>query len=359
MQAWLYLTSTADDAPLTWWRADGDVRHGNLEQAAGELAGAELVLLLPAEATSHHEVEVPARSGRWLRQALHSALEERLLEDIDELHLARSGLRDGRFCRLFAVRADWLRERLAQLAAARLQPRRIHVDADCLPGDPPLALRCAGRWLVAAGSSQRLALDDAHLEDLESLLPQGLRRSEESPWPLLAEGTQHAIDLCQETFAARSAKRIRWPLLALLAIVACAAQLGQDIAHRLLLEQRSTELRQENLALWQQHFPNEGRVVDLARQVQSRLREDGQLPVDLARRLDRLANDWSAGGGATATVRRLDYQAGEGWSLQVGAPAFADLERLREGLTRQGLDVQADSSVRDVEGVSARLRIKD
>ncbi|WP_260683200.1 hypothetical protein [Pseudomonas aeruginosa] len=64
MQAWLYLTSTADDAPLTWWRADGIVHHGDLEQAAAELAEAELTLLLPAEAASHHEVEVPARSGR-------------------------------------------------------------------------------------------------------------------------------------------------------------------------------------------------------------------------------------------------------------------------------------------------------
>ncbi|MCO2978535.1 general secretion pathway protein GspL [Pseudomonas aeruginosa] len=359
MQACLYLTSTANDAPLTWWRADGIVHHGDLEQAAAELAEAELTLLLPAEAASHHEVEVPARSGRWLRQALHSALEERLLEDLDDLHLARANLRDGRFCRVFAVRRDWLRERLAQLLALRLLPHRIHVDADCLPGDPPLALRCAGRWLVAAGETQRLALDDDALEDLAPLLPDGLRRSEETPWPVLAEGARQAIDLRQDEFAAHAEKRIHWPLLALLAVLACAAQLGQDIGHRMLLEQRSTELRQGNLALWQQRFPNEGRVVDLARQVQARLRQDGQSPVDLARRLERLAHGWSAGGGATATVRRLDYQAGEGWSLQVGAPAFADLERLREGLARQGLDVQADSSVRDLDGVSARLQIKD
>ncbi|MFU3618538.1 type II secretion system protein GspL [Pseudomonas paraeruginosa] len=359
MQAWLYLTSTADDAPLCWWRADHDVRHGDLGQAAADLADAELTLLLPAEATSHHEIEVPARSGRWLRQALDSALEERLLEDLEELHLARGGLRDARFCRLFAVRRDWLRERLARLAARHLRPKHIHVDVDCLPGDPPLALRCAGRWLVSAGSAQRLALDDAGLEDLGPVLPPGLRRSEAPPWPLLAEGARLAIDLRQGEFAAHAAKRIRWPLLALLAVLAGAAQMGQDIGHRLLLEQRSAELRQDNLALWQQRFPSEGRVVDLSRQVQARLRQDGQLPVDLARRLDRLADTWSAGGGATATVRRLDYQAGEGWSLEVGAPAFADLERLREGLARQGLDVQADFAVRGHDGVSARLQIKD
>ncbi|MFF6581773.1 type II secretion system protein GspL [Pseudomonas aeruginosa] len=133
MQAWLYLTSTADDAPLTWWRADGDVRHGNLEQAAGELAGAELILLLPAEATSHHEVEVPARSGRWLRQALHSALEERLLEDLDELHLARQ--RPARRALLPPVRrARRLATRTSRATgggtpAATADPRRCRLPA--------------------------------------------------------------------------------------------------------------------------------------------------------------------------------------------------------------------------------------
>ncbi|MFU7526871.1 type II secretion system protein GspL, partial [Pseudomonas paraeruginosa] len=73
----------------------------------------------------------------------------------------------------------------------------------------------------------------------------------------------------------------------------------------------------------------------------ARRRPEGLWRVAGPRRRHRRAHPWRAGGGATATARRLDYPAGEGWSLEGGAPAFAELERLREGLARQGLDVQA------------------
>ncbi|MBH9432617.1 general secretion pathway protein GspL, partial [Pseudomonas aeruginosa] len=50
---------------------------------------------------------------------------------------------------------------------------------------------------------------------------------------------------------------------------------------------------------------------------------------------------------------------GAGGRRAGGAPAGAERARRREGLARQGLDVQADSAVRGHDGVSARLQIKD
>ncbi|EQM66204.1 type II secretion system protein GspL [Pseudomonas solani] len=359
MHAWLHLATPHDDSPLTWWLDAHAPEQGDLHQAATALAGQRLTLLLPAEAASTHEVEVPARSGRWLRQALRSALEERLLDDIDNLHLARGPLLDGRRCRVIALDRAWLQGCLARLAQHGLVPSRIHLDADCLPAGEPCALYCAGRWLLGGGAGQCAALPDAQWDALAELLPEGLIRREESPWPLLVEGAQRAIDLRQGEFAQRNGKRVPVGALALVAVLAGGAQLAQDLLHRHWLEQGSATLQQANLDEWQRRFPEERRVVDLGRQVQARLVAAQRPAQGLANGLESLANSWSAGGGSLARVQRLDYQAGEGWTLRVEAGSFADIERLREGLASQGLEVQADSSVRSAQGVSTRLRIAE
>ncbi|OLF51919.1 type II secretion system protein GspL [Pseudomonas chlororaphis] len=360
MQAWLYLTTLAadDDAPATWWQTGGEPLHGTLQQAA-VLAGQRLTLLLPAEVASHHRFDLPPRSGRWLQQAIHSVLEERLLDDPEQLHLARGPLQGRRHCRLFALQRQWLEQLLERLASHGLVPERIHVDADCLADERPLALLCHERWLIGGGCQQRLALDTQALDELAPLLPEDLQRSEQAPWPLLSQGSAQAIDLRQGALALRSPSRLPWRALLALLVVACSAQVAQDIGHRWLLQDKTAEVSQASLALWQQRFPDEPRVIDLARQVEARARQAGQSQQSLARRLDGLASQWIGSDGGATRIRRLDYQQAQGWTLQVSAPDFSTLERLREDLAQQGASVQADSAVLAPDGVSARLKITE
>ncbi|WP_337058017.1 type II secretion system protein GspL [Pseudomonas sp. USHLN015] len=355
MHAWLHLASPTDPDTATWWLENGEPEQGDLHQAAARLAGLRLTLLLPAEAASLHRVQVPSRSGRWLRQALDSALEEVLLEELDALHLARGALVD-RQCRVIAVDRQWLRELLARLAGFGLVPARIHVDADCLPPEEPCALPCAGRCLLGGDPALFGALQEARLGELAALLPDGLRRLEQAPWPLLADGSRRAIDLRQGEFAKRGGQRPGWALAAGLLVVACAAQGVQDRLHRHWLERDTAEFQQANQAEWQQRFPGEP-LVDLGRQLQARQASSGRSAKGVGQELHELAATWSASGGSLAQVRQLDYRADEGWTLRVEAGSFADIERLREGLLAQGLNVQADSSTRSGEGVSTRLRI--
>lgn len=377
MSHWLYLSPPADaDAEwsLTWWQADAPAQHGTLAQAAAQLRGQPLSLLLPMEMASYHQVSVPARSGRWLRQALQSALEDQVVDDLDDLHLAHGPLRDKQHCALFAIDRERLRQCLATLAAQDLHPVRVHIDADCLPADQPCALGWDQRWLIGGAAPLRLALSDAELPALSPLLPGPLHwfgaqapsgidsaqwHAQDTPWARLSQGSASAIDLCQGAFARPGKRRWPWRTLAVVLIIGCAAQLVQTVGHRLLIEQRSAQLKQQNLALWQQRFPDDGPVIDLARQLQAKLRQQGQGQAGMTRQLSQLAEQWAASSGALAVVHRLNYQQGEGWSLQVSAPDFADLQQLRERLVTQGLSVSAEASVRDSHGVSTRLKIKE
>ncbi|MFC6299266.1 general secretion pathway protein GspL [Pseudomonas sp. CCM 7893] len=358
MQAWLYLTTVtaADDSPVTWWKTDGEPMQGTLQQAT-VLAGLKLTLLVPAEVTSHHCFEVPPRSGRWLQQAIHSVLEERLLDDPEQLHLARGPLQVRRHCRLFVLQRQWLEQLLERLTRHDLTVERIHVDADCLPDTHPLALRCHDRWLIGGGCQQRLALCDRAIEELAPLLPDNLQYSQETPWPLLARGSAQAINLRQGAFALRSASRTPWRALIAILAIAWGAQVAQDVGHRWLLQHNTAQVTEASLALWQQRFPDEPRVIDLARQVQARAHQASQPRQSLARRLESLASQWTTDGDTL--IRRLDYQQAQGWVLQVSAPNFSTLERLREDLAQQGANVQADSAVLAPDGVSARLKITD
>lgn len=360
MQAWLYLTTATvdDESPVIWWLTGGEPVRGTLRQAT-VLAAVPLTLLLPAEIVSHHHIDVPPRSGRWLQQAIHSELEERLLGDPEQLHLARGPLQARRHCRVFVLQRQWLEHLLERLANHGLMATRIHVDADCLSSSQPLALRCRDRWLIGGACQQRLALSDQELDALAPLLRDNLQRSQEIPWPLLVQGSAQAIDLRQGDFALRSPSRAPWRALLAILAVACFAQVAQDIGHRWWLQHHAAQVTEASLVLWRQRFPDEPRVIDLARQVQARAQQQLRPHQSLARRLESLASQWIGSDGGVTHIRRLDYQQAQGWTLQVSAPDFSTLERLREALAQQGANVQADSAVLTSDGVSARLKITD
>ncbi|MDP9504490.1 type II secretion system protein GspL [Pseudomonas protegens] len=379
MSHWLYLSPhTTGDTPWRchWWSAGSTPQQGSLEQAAEQLREHGFVLLLPMEMASFHQVSVPARSGRWLRQALHSALEEHLIDDVEHLHMAHGPLRERRHCSVLVINRERLQRCLKRLAEHGLQPSRMHIDADCLPLDRPRALAWDGRWLLGGSAPLRLTLSDQELGDLSRLVPDGLLwqgaqtpgidglepqhwQVEEQPWQVLSQGSLQAIDLCQGQFQRRTRKARPWRLALLVLAIAGGAHLLQNIGHRLYLEQRSDQLHAASQSLWQERFADEPVTADLARQVRLKQRQQVQETPGVALRLSQLAEQWVASGGALSMIQRLDYQAEEGWSLQVSAPAFADLQMLREGLINQGLSVSTDSSVRDAQGVSARFQIKE
>ncbi|MDF4206799.1 type II secretion system protein GspL [Pseudomonas protegens] len=379
MRQWLYLSPRATgNMPWQcfWWQAGGQLHQGDLQQAAAALGNQPLSLLLPMEMASHHQVSVPARSGRWLRQALHSALEEQLIDELDNLHLAHGPLKDKRHCAVLAVNRQHLNQCLGQLAELGLQPSHIHVDADCLPPDQPRALTWDGRWLLGGSAPMRLALYPCELADLAPLLPADLHwqgpqppglesfdqhhwQADERPWECLSQGAQQAIDLRQGEFLQRPRQTAPWRLALLLVVVAAGSHLLQSMGHRWYLEQQSEQVQAQNQALWQAHSGTEEPVTDLAAQVHAKQQQKVEKSSGSAHKLSLLAEQWSASYSALAQVQRLDYQSGEGWNLQISAPAFSDLQQLREGLIAQGLDASTDSSVRDAQGVSARLQIKE
>jgi len=94
------LGSTSE--PGVEWIAvdDNGTRRGNpgsgpLPQAAAEVAGRSVIVLVPATDVLTTSVDVPIRGGARLRAALPFALEENLADDVDTLHFASGSRRES------------------------------------------------------------------------------------------------------------------------------------------------------------------------------------------------------------------------------------------------------------------------
>lgn len=364
--------SEADEQlEVAWVRDEAFERLPFVEALARSEEGWRLIL--PVEAVTACAVQLPTQKARWLRQALPFAVEELLAEDVEQMHLALGELlADGRH-RVFAVRREWLAGWLDLCGAQR--PLSIHVDADLLPAQGTQLLWLDGRWLLGGEVAARLALAD---EDCRALCA-GFSEApsvhgETGTPPLLDEQPVQAVaqahcwlasqrlgcDLAQAEFAVRESGGDwrRWqPLLG--AVGLCVLlQWGFFLAQGWHLAREADSYRQASEDLYRELFPDDTRLINLRAQFDQHLAAgagagSGRLLAVLGQASEALQAE-----GSAVQVQQLDFSDSRGdLSLQVQAPGFEVLERLRERLIEAGLSVELGSASREAAGVSARVVI--
>ncbi|MBD2836692.1 type II secretion system protein GspL [Pseudomonas sp. JM0905a] len=331
-------------------------------------------LILPVEAVTCCAVRLPTQKGRWLRQALPFAVEELLAEEVESFHLGLGGaLADGRH-RVFAVRRTWLAGWLELAGKLGPAPAAIHVDADLLPEQGTQLLWLDQRWLLGGEGGTRLGfaeldwpvLKDAcdaprsgHAPAARQVL-EGVDewRDEGDTYGWLA--AQKGSDLAQGEFTLKE-ERQRWsrwkPLLGLVGLW-LVLQWGFNLVQAWQLQRQGDAYAAANEALYRELFPQDNKLVNLRAQFDQHLAEgsasgQGRLLTLLGQAAQALITE-----GAQVRVQQLDFSEARGdLALQVQAPGFDALERLRERLIGSGLSVQMGSASRDESGVSARLVI--
>ncbi|WP_044875002.1 type II secretion system protein GspL [Pseudomonas sp. LFM046] len=331
-------------------------------------------LILPVEAVTCCAVRLPTQKGRWLRQALPFAVEELLAEEVESFHLGLgSAVADGRH-RVFAVRRAWLSGWLDLAGKLGPSPSAIQIDADLLPEEGTQLLWLDQRWLLGGEGSARLGFDQQDWPHLRDACPaprigrapaerQGLDgveawREESDPYAWLA--AQNGSDLAQGEFTLKEERRqwSRWkPLLGLVGLW-LVLQWGFNLVQAWQLQRQGNTYAQANEALYRELFPEDNKLVNLRAQFDQHLAEgstagQGRLLALLGQAAQALISE-----GAQVRVQQLDFSETRGdLALQVQAPGFDALERLRERLISSGLSVQMGSASRDDAGVSARLVI--
>lgn len=347
---------------------------GVSETLAFEAVQAQLTgswtLVLPVEAVTSCAVNLPTRKARWLRQALPFAVEELLAEEVELMHLALGEpLADGRH-RVFAVRRSWLS---AWLALCAVPPQAIAVDADLLPGPGTALLPLHGRWLLGGENVTRMALQTQDWPQLSPLCvqPQVAWCDAQHRTPQPVDETMALDDpfvwlaqqplrnnLSQGEFAVQSSGG-QWqgwrPLLGLVGMW-LVLQWGFNLAQAWHLQRQADEYAAASAVLYKELFPQDSKLVNLRAQLDQHLQ--GSAGAGQNRLLGLLAQVSGAMAGGQVQISQVDFSEVRGdLAMQVQAPGFAELERLRERLQESGLAVQLGSASREGAGVSARVVI--
>ncbi|VXC60165.1 Type II secretion system protein L [Pseudomonas sp. 8Z] len=352
--------------------AAGQVRVLALHEALAALDGA-WQLVLPVEAVTACVVQLPTLRTRWLRQALPFAVEELLADDVEQMHLALGEvLSDGRH-RVYAVRAAWLRECLALFAAK--PPQAIRMDADMLPREGSQLLCLHGRWLLGGEGAARLALQTEDWPLLAARCPAPHKVSaragqalpemiddaqvlEQAETWLVQQGA--GVDLAQGEFAVHEvgAGWRRWRSLAGIVGLCLLLQWGFNLAQGVYLQREADDYAEASAALYRELFPQDSKLINLRAQLDQHLAEVGGVDSPMLSLLGDVAGALRGDEVLQVQINQLDYSAvREDLALQLQAPDFAELERLRERLQQTGRAVQMGSASREAEGVSARLVI--
>jgi general secretion pathway protein L len=364
MKTWLHLSpeglaTASNEWPCCVWRAADDSRQMRLMDVAADLAGHSVNLLLPMEMCSGLRSEAWPSKRRPGTQAIAFAIEDQLGEDLEAVHVS-VGSRDGAGHYSVLV-TDKVRFKalLQLLSTLGIEVCSVHVDADVLPDDSPVAVNWYGRRVL--GGPARLAMSSEALKVLEPLLAQPLQ------WPDDGEsqariaralwGEQgRPINLLQGEFG-----RVRkpWPWSTLVLSVALLFVMDWAFMHVRIhyFEGQAHRLYAQSVERFQALYPEQVRIVDLAAQLNALQGQGSAQPATPLARLVRLTEHVI--GGADVEVQRMEFRRGDGWKIQLAANGFSALEHLREQGQRSAIPVRIGQASKEGERVHAVLMLED
>ncbi|WP_128646632.1 MULTISPECIES: type II secretion system protein GspL [Cupriavidus] len=361
--------SNATDSPLTISYAVANetgeiVRSGDclpLELPAAQQA----IVLADARDVLLVRLPIPAVDGARLREALPGLLEERLLANAEDSHIAVLKRHENGEATLAAIDRAWLASCLASFDKRRL---RVVPAALCVPLGEGTAAAVIEPIMDASAGHQdlrrltvRTSTDtgfgiamsaDAVPAWLAAHVPDATVHGDDAGWALWAAGADALgnIDMCQFELrhSARRATesgpaRWRWPVgLAACAIALAVAGIN---AHWWWLAHRQSGLHDQMESLVRTAFPRVGPIVDAPKQMQQQLDQLARsrgLPVagdldDLTGRFAHALGPIPKDAVTEITYRERTLQA------RFADTATIDSDALRQRLRETGLTARFES----------------
>lgn len=392
-----------DTATVQWLRIDAagtlsGMATAPLSEVASQAAGCEVIVLVPGPQVLLSGAQVPSRNRQRIAEAIPFALEEQLIEDVDDLHFAIGQRDEDGVVHVAVIDRGRMDQWLAQLSEAGLRPDAVVPDILATPFSD-------GEWTLLIESDVsllRTGLQSGYAFDTEILAamlpaalsggdngqpPQRLRvisctgdqplealglavPVEMEPTPASALGLfarsydpRAAINLLQGPYSRREQLGKVWrpwrPAAALL-LVWLVLQIGVTVGEYVHLNRQTKTLDQDIKQTFRSALPETKRIVNAKVQMQraiDALRGGGDTAQDsFMRLLADIGPDLVSDSGVE--LQRLNYTDGQ-LDLAIIIGDLQRLDALKQRLaknTRYSVNIQ--SATARADGVEARLQIR-
>lgn len=351
-----------DDA-ASWIEASESGRPGAAREGLPPPDGeAELWVAVPAEEVLLLTIPRPPGSARQLARALPYVIEERLAAPVETQCVAWAPAAEAGHLRVAVLDRARLRQWLARLAEAGLEPDALVPEPLLLPYVPGRAsLLVEGeRALLRYGQMQAFC---GRIDEIEALGLVETEAIDEVDADRALQAMTAALtgppplNLLQGEFEPRRRRRaVRGPWRRVAALAAGVALLGfgHALAEWWALSSRVDAQRREMAALYLQAVPGATQVVDAEHQLRVAL--GGAGGDDLALRLLATAAPVLAAAPGVQ-LDALEFGAGQ-LELVLLAPDVAGLDALRARLAGAGLGAELSAATPGSRGVEGRLRLR-
>ncbi len=352
-------------------------------------------LVLHAANYSCHWVNMPGVSGRNLVRALPFALEENLIDDLDNYQIVAAGKVDGRV-RAYVISVDLIERLLETCHAHHVNVSALIPETALLP-DGNAVVRDGADWLVSLpGRLEGRIMEFALTPVLESVLDEWaadsaltihamsvdqsrlLMTSIETGFPDAFPDISHevndavsllsssidssATNLLTGQFQQREAsdnKPAAWwvPLAGMTA--ACLVLVGVYLAvdnHQ--MKAQAIDVNKRSVALYKQLFPGE-RIRMLERQFRAKLGEESPVvDVGFVSLMHDTAKAYSAANLKKLNITSVRYNERlRELMVEVSATNLNDIQSLRQALEKQGLTAEVASASNEKNSVKGRLKV--
>ncbi|ALE90059.1 type II secretion system protein GspL [Pseudomonas versuta] len=363
MKSWLYLTAEGfsrgdetdlDDAPVCFWQDPLALHRTSLNEAVRGLEDHSIHLILPMHLCSWLLTDPWPGRRRPTVQSLAFSVEEQLADDLDAVHIGVGRADAQQRYPLLIIHKQRFKDLLAQLRRRGLNIVSVQVDADMLPRDKPCAAWWDGRWIIGGALPARLVLSAQDLEAIKATLPP------EIVWlhteAQAAFSAQQAIDLLQGEFK-QATRRLPWYGISAALLVVFSLGLGFSHLRSGFLEEQTARLHTLSEQRFRALYPEQTRIVDLSAQLRHLQQQDASGPSGHMRRLLQLTEQVI--GASSVEVQSMEWQAAAGWTLNITASSFTELEHLRARGVQSGLPVILGNASQQGRRVQALLTLKD
>lgn len=392
-----------DGTAVQWLRVDAagtlsGLATATLSEVATQAAGCEVIVLVPGPQVLLSGARVPSRNRQRIAEAIPFALEEHLIEDVDELHFAVGQRDEDDVVHVAVVDRGRMDGWLTRLGDAGLRPDVVVPDILAIP-------YTVGEWTLLIESDVsllRTGLQSGYAFDTEILAamlpaaladgadgqpPQRLRvisctgeqplealglavPVETDPSPASALGLfarsydpRGAINLLQGPYSRREQLGKMWrpwrPAAALL-MVWLVIQIGVTVGEYVHLNKQSRVLARDIEQTFRKALPETKRIVNAKVQMQravDALRGGGDATQEgFMRLLEDIGPQLVTDSGLE--LQRLNYNDGQ-LDLAIIIGDLQRLDALKQRLAKNtpySVDIQ--SATARADGVEARLQIK-